>query len=519
MKKLLTFILIFLFAFCAPKKAKITPQLIESETKIKEADSLFKKGSYSCLKEALQAYKDLFPIKRFGKEAKEKFIKTALLLTLREKELGVLEYKSLEEASKLIQAASFLSEYLLDLDVVDSIPRKTKGFVTDFLMDTSRIDETHNRLKKNVPAWASRLKEKSLSDEFSAYLYISLVHNFPYYLGEAKPDFSRFSRVFSQSPSIRYILSFYPRENEESLNGIINTEPLFYEAHYFLGEIALRKGELITAEKNFLAVYEHIPESSSTVISLASIYFAFEDFKRSLELYEEALRLAPEYRDALLGKALCLSYSGRNQEAVEACQKLIAMGSFLMGESHYWLAWNQNELERLDEAWQSIENAKKYFVGNNDVLTLAGIIAFKRENLEEAEKNFDEALKLNPANSEAHFYTGSIHARKKDWKNSGLSYGRAAHCYERAEKALEERIKEIEESSFSEERKEKLVARKKAQLRKTALTKATSFYNGAAGCFNAGMKEEALHFARQAALHSSLKEKAEELSNKIKELK
>ena len=190
-----------------------------------------------------------------------------------------------------------------------------------------------------------------------------------------------------------------------------------------------------------------------------------------------------------------------------------------MGESHYWLAWNQDELERLAEAWQSIENAKKYFVGNNEVLTLAGIIAFKRENLGEAEKNFQEALSLNPANSEAHFYMGSIHARKMDWKNSGLSYGRAAHCYEKVEKALEERIKEIEESSFSEERKERLVARKKAQLRKTALTKATSFYNGAAGYFNAGMKEEALRFAQQAALHNSLKEKAEELANKIKELK
>lgn len=519
MKKLLALMVVFLFAACGPKKAKITPELIESEAKIKEADSLFHKGSYSCLKEALHAYKDLFPVKRFGKEAKEKFIKTALLLTLREKELGVLEYKSLEEASKLIQAASFLSEYLLDLEVVDSIPRKTKGFVTDFLMDPSRIDETYNRLKKNVPVWAGRLKEKSLTDEFSAYLYISLLHNFGYYLGEEKTDFSRFSRVFSESPSIQYILSIYPKENEESLNGIVSKEPLFYEVHYSLGEIALRKGEIVTAEKNFLAVYEHIPESSSTVISLASILFVFEDFERSLQLYDEALRLAPAYRDALLGKALCLSYSSRNQEAIEVCQKLIAMGSFLMGESHYWLAWNQNELERLDEARQSIENAKKYLIGDNDVLTLAGIIAFKRENLEEAERNFTEALNLNPANCEAHFYMGSIHARKNDWKNSGLSYGRAAHCYQSAEKALEERIKEIEESSFSEERKAKLVAKKKAQLRKTALTKATSFYNGAASYFNAGMKDEALYFARQAAVHSSLKEKAEELLNKIKELK
>lgn len=516
MKKYMIFFLFFL-AFCAPgKKTKVAPQLIDYQNKIKDADSLVKRGSYSCLKEASQVYRELLAFHRFQKQTKERLIKADLLLALRQKELGVLEHKSLEEASRLIQASPSLPEYSVYLDIVDSIPRNTKGFVYDFLKDSSKIDATYNKLKKDVPLWANLLREQYRTEEFFAYLYISLIWNFSPYLGEEKVDLSPISRIFPQSPLIQYKLSISPAENEERLNLLLEKEPLFCEAYYFLGELALKRGRLIGAEQNFAKAYQQVPESSSTVISLASIYFALEELGKSLELYEQAIKMAPEYRDALLGKAICLSYLEKNGEAIECCNRLIALGSFFMGESYYWLAWNQNELGNLDAAWESAENAKKYLYGNSELLTLSGIIAFKKENLEVAEKNFMEALQINATNYDANFYLGNIYAKKHDWKNSGIYFGLATYCSERIEKALEEKIKEIEDSSLSQERKEKLVSRKKAQLRKTALAKATALYNGAAGYFNAGMKEEALNLAQKASLHSAFKEKAEELISKIK---
>lgn len=517
MKKFLVFFLILFLAFCTPKKkVDITFQINEYEDKTKQADSLFNRGDYSSLKEAFRIYHDLLGLTYSHEKTKIKLIRTGFLLTLREKELGILEYKSFEEISRLIQQSPSLSQFSVFLDMVNSTPRKTKGFVTDFTKDTSRIDSTYEKLKKNVPLWAKKLKDLSGTDELYAYLYISLATNFSYYLGEEKTDFSPIVEIFSQHPSVQYISSIYPEENEEKLNAFVEKEPDFHEAYYFLGELALRHGQLVTAEKNFVRAYEHIPDSSAIIISLASIYFAFEEFTKSLELYERSLQMATEYRDAILGKAICLSYLGKNEEAIECCQKLIALGSFLLGEAHYWLAWNQNELEKLDEAWESIENTKRYLLGNSDVLSLSGIIAFKRGNQDLAEKNFLEALKLNPSDCEALFYLGNVYSRNQDWKKSGFYFGYAARCYERVENALNEKIKEIENSTLSEERKARLVLRKKAQLKKAGLTKATAFYNGAAGYFNAGMKKEALIFAQNAALHSALKEKAEELINNIK---
>jgi tetratricopeptide (TPR) repeat protein len=519
-KKFFIVFISILLSFCAPKKKiEIAPQVVEYQNKEKEADTLFKKGSYTCLKEAFQIYHDLLSEPHSQEQTKEKLIKTGLLLTLREKELGVLKNKYLEQPSDMIKGSPSLSEFLLYLEIISLIPTKTKGATQDEKADISQVFATWDKLKKNVDTWNEHLKEKSETDEFVAYLYISLNRSLPLHIKtKDKPDFFRFLEVFPDSSLIQYILSLYPKENQKSLEELVQKEPRFHEVYYFLGEIALRRQQLITAERNFLKAYEQIPESSSTIISLASIYFGFEELEKSLEFHEEALKMAPAYRTALLGKALCLGYLGKNKEAVEVLNVLIKFGKYLMGDAHYWLAWNHNELENLDEAWENIEKAKDYFVGYSQVLSLAGVIAFNKENLEVAEENLKEALKLDLSNCEASYYLGKAYAVYQDWKESGIYFEKAALCNEGKEKKLEDKIKEIENSDFSEERKERLIKKKRIQLRKTVITKATFFYNAAAGYFNAGMKEQALSLAQKATLHSAFKEKAEELILKIKQL-
>ena len=161
---------------------------------------------------------------------------------------------------------------------------------------------------------------------------------------------------------IRYNLALLPKGSSAVLERLIQDDSQFYEAFFFLGQKALKKRLLVTAEKNFLKAYEHIPESSSLVISLASIYFAFEELDKSLKFYEKMLAVAPAHRDALLGKAMCLSYLGRHKEAINICNNMLSLGKYYLGESHYWLAWNQNELGEWENAWENIESAKKYMI-------------------------------------------------------------------------------------------------------------------------------------------------------------
>ncbi len=520
LKKFFIFFLFILLSFCAPKKKiEIAPHVVEYESKEKEADILLKKGSYACLKDAFQIYHDLLSKPQAPEQTREKLIKTGLLLTLREKELGILKNKYLKLPSDIIKGSPSLSEFSLYLEIVNLIPKETKGATQDEKADISRVFATWDRLRENIDPWNEQLKEKSETDEFFAYLYISLNRSLPHHIKtKDKPDFSRLLEIFPDSPLIRYILSLYPEENHKSLEELVQKEPRFHEVYYFLGEIALKRQLLITAERNFLKAYEQIPESSSTIISLASICFGFEELEKSLEYHEGVLRLAPAYRAALLGKALCLSYLRRNEEAIDTLNMLVKLGKYHMGDAHYWLAWNHNELENLDEAWENIEKAKNYFIGYSQVLSLAGIIEFKKGNLDAAEEDLKEALKLDPSNCEASYYLGKVYAAYQDWKESGNNYEKAAFCNEGEEKNLKNKIKNIENSDFSEERKKRLIKKKRIQLRKTTLTKATFFYNAAAGYFNAGMKDEALSLAQKAILHSAFKEKAQELILKIKEL-
>lgn len=441
-------------------------------------------------------------------------IRTAILLAVREKELGFLEDTYLQRASNIITISPALADYSTILIIASTLPRKTAGIVGDFVEDGQRVIITFDDIRENFKDWLTLLKQRSNEDAFYAYIYITFCSDF-YYLIEEKPDFTSIQEAYADSLLIRYVLSLYSSESQKNLDKLIQDEPRFYEAYCFLGRIELKMGRLITAEKNLLKAYQKFPESSSVVITLGSIYFAFEELDKSLEYYEKAIKMAPNYRDALLGKAMCLSYLGRHQEAIETCNIILTLGKYYLGETHYWLAWNQNELGELENAWESIENSKKYLIGYGQVYSLAGNIAFNREKIDEAEKNFLEACKQDASNGDPPYYMGKIKVIREDWLNSGVYFEHASSNYQRKEELIQKRIKEIESSSLSEDRKRRFLARKKIQLSKLQLTKATAWYNAAAGYYNAGMKQKALELIQKAASHNALKDKAHELLDLI----
>lgn len=100
----LILLLLLIIASCAPsRKVEIAhQQLIEYNNRINEIDVLFRRGSYVCLKEAYQRYQELLSIQEFQEKTREKLLKTALLLALRELELGIAGDKYMQEASSLI---------------------------------------------------------------------------------------------------------------------------------------------------------------------------------------------------------------------------------------------------------------------------------------------------------------------------------------------------------------------------------------------------------------------------------
>ena len=228
------------------------------------------------------------------------------------------------------------------------------------------------------------------------------------------------------------------------------------------------------------------------------------------------MEVAPEYRDALLGQAICLSYMKRYDEAIIVLDRILALGYWLLGESYYWLAWNRHELKRDAEALKDIDQAKGRLPTNSEVFSLAGTIGLELGELARAEKDFQESLRYNPANTEALFGLGHLAARRADWPAAAQSFQKAAAALEANAGFLAAKIKEIAGSALAEERKVRLLARKKAQLAAVQAVTASAFYETAACSLNAGKNEEALAAAERAASHPAWAEKAAELIRRIR---
>ena len=277
----LIFSILILLPLCAPrKKIGLTPeQLLGINSKIKQANILFKKGSYFCLKEAFQIYQDLLTFPAFQKKIRVNLLKTALLLSLRENELGILDNTHLTEALNLFKNYPYLSEFSDYLEIVQTSSKKAKGAYRYIFDSSSSIDSYFAWIKKNVEPLNARIKEKAETEEFFAYLYITLNDEFSYSIKE-KDYFSRFLKIFPDSSLIQYKLALYPKINQKSLEELVHKEPSFHEAYYFLGKIDLMLGRIISAEKNFLKAYKQIPKSISITTSLTKIYFAHEEFEK-----------------------------------------------------------------------------------------------------------------------------------------------------------------------------------------------------------------------------------------------
>jgi len=502
--------LLLLVGCAAKEKAILAPISPDLAQKIAEADTLSRKGSYVALKRAVQSYTALYAQPGFRTSTAPKLATTALLLAVREKELGMSNKSYMDTALQVIQENRSLSGLIPYAEIAGLFWVQGKGVITD-------IDERFpwRPTEEKLKAIEAELKAKAKVDEFSAYMYATM-KCFLAEPSEKIEDPEQLAAIFPDSLLLMYKKATCPSENEEWLSSILAQDPEFYEAAYHLGMLSLSRGNLLQAEGHFLKMHEGIPESAQATILLASIAFALEEVERALEFYEKTLDIHPNYRDALLGKAICLSTLGRPEEAISVCEQIIALGYWMLGESYYWMAWNQHELKDYAAAEINIEQSKGRLPTSAEVFTLSGLIALEREDLAKAQKEFQEALRHDPSRSDVLYNLGDLSVRKEDWPGSGLYFEKAGFAFENEAEGLREKILEVEKSTLTPQRKEILIRKRRARMERAQLSRATSFYNAAAGYFNAGQKFKALEMATRSAEHPAFKQKAEELASGIK---
>lgn len=322
---------------CAPaKKAALVPPSppVDWGAKVREADSLCARGHYTALRDALRIYEEALDIPGQQAAVAEKYVRSAIALGLREKELGILATRKPQGLAGFVATDPSLSRYAAWLELLAGLPNKVKGNPGAEGIDGKTLDARLDWVNARISDLDKEFAERARTDDLAAALRLALRAAFFYkFQDKLAPGMSTDLHPGSRLAAFQTAVS--SSLEPDRLEALLALDPEFSEVHYYLGEVALLAGSLLTAERHYLAAYKKIPESLSVLISLAKVAFQMEEVESCLEYNEKALTLLPTYRDALLGKGLCLGYLGRNDDALAILGRLLELGTYYIGEAHY----------------------------------------------------------------------------------------------------------------------------------------------------------------------------------------
>jgi tetratricopeptide (TPR) repeat protein len=315
--------------------------------------------------------------------------------------------------------------------------------------------------------------------------------------------------AFRDAPLVRYEIALCDTRDQQRLTMLQSAHPRFREIEYPLALGDIGRIQLDPAEEHLTAALAWRGRWPSALVRLAATKLTEEDFESALELDERALALVPRYAQAMLGRVQALSELGRHEEAITRCSELLQTDNY-PGDAFYWRAWNENALDRLDAAWRDVAEAERSWK-NSDVIMLAGLISYKRGQLDVAKSKFAGVLAIDAARCDALFYLAAVYGDLESWLASAEGYDGAALCLETARTRLAQEIERLQQSGGRPERVAQQVARREAD-RATALSmQQQSWFNGAVANLRLGRNDAARQLAEKVLDDARFGERAREI--------
>lgn len=508
-----TFVLLALAAAgCAAKTTR------PAGPTIADADRLAATGCYSCLLDALRIY-DAALAKRVTPPVARSAFRTAILLSLREKEIGLPFNAHLERARELAPLEPASDNGQLALAVAESIPpdvaARTKDDYEDFVRQ--RLGRT-----ATVRTWRSTLAPLR-ADPFVEYLDLALECEYGEYGGRAERLAAALAR-HPGSPLIEYRAGACGQPHRPHLEDVVARDASYVEARLFLGRYALAdsavgRGSRRAAEPNLLAAYAAFPKSAVVTFTMAGLYRALSKLDLALRYYDETLALVPRQREALVGRIIALTYLNKPEDAVASATQLIEWGTWYLGDGYYWRAYNERLLRRLDVARTDAEEAKR-LLDNSDAFALAGIVFFDRAELDVAASDLVTSIRkaeqLRVDNCMARWYLGLVRAEQKNWADAGTVFEGAAACYQSSADLIGAELKKVRAANADDPDAGAIAAEYQRQADEALAQEARSLFNVAYAAAQRGERDRALDFAGRAAAHPLMNEKATALIAAVK---
>src|SRR4051794_38096728 len=174
MRLLVCAVLIVVAAACSARRPPVAaaPPPATPAQRLESADALVRAGCLECLLAAYGEYDLLRAFAPARQAATAGAIRSAALVSLRQRELGMVDEGYGQRARALLADAPDVPNWMATLlDIIEVLPLSAGGIVRPA---TSDIDLERGRiLLTNRAAWTARLQELAPVDELATYIWLS----------------------------------------------------------------------------------------------------------------------------------------------------------------------------------------------------------------------------------------------------------------------------------------------------------------------------------------------------------
>ena len=520
--------LVGLLSGCAPKGP--SPLLI---AEVAKADALVRQGCYTCLKEALAIYDKHAAAKVPIPGARDGQFEAALLIAIREKELGIPGEDSMARALRLLPAA-LADQPTVAQDKLVSVSRQAVYDAAQLIIgDTTGLDPDQRALLtgRNRPQLETdNPKRRALdaapeNDITAKYVALSIDCEQPK-LSESL-NIRSLSDAYVGVPLMRFRLSTCGRPAAPGVSALREGDPRWNDSLPWEGrrELTSSLGRAIDFPK-VISLYaqgrEAFPASLMLAMAGSNANLMAEEFESALSGFDDVLVKFPTHRDALNGKMQAQSYLMRHPDAVATATRLLGLGTWHIADANYWRAWNRYHLKEYDSAWEDVENATKG-LSNSRVYMLAGLIAYARRDLPVAVQRFDRAYEIDPSACDATWMSGLVSIDQDELAIAAPKFTRGMSCFVKSAASLREDRARTEmaiqaRGTPATSREQRQLDRLQRDAETADEKSAQSAYNGAQCYARVGKKTDALNLIDVAIAHPKMSEKAVVMKAAIEKL-
>jgi tetratricopeptide (TPR) repeat protein len=418
----------------------------QDQVALAAADALVLQGCYDCLLDARATYERV-AVGRARPLVVTRLFETDLLIALREKELALDWSDALGRARTLASSLPDGIEAPRYLDLVEAIPPDATGWPRREMGQRPRLSQEFVARLDGEFGW---LEGGALGAPVRQYLALTLGCAFPVRrTPPGQPAPTRSTALLQVPPDapplLRYRAAICP-VHDSSLEQVRAQVPKFVEASYFRARLAVAVAQKAGPGKGrelLTDVYERFPKSPSVTYLYGSFNQLIGDCRAALRYYDETIAIKNVHEDALLGRAMCLTFLKRTDDAIAAATVIVDLRLDNVALGYYWRAWNRHFKKELDLARTDITSAKA-LRSRADIFLLAGIIEYDQKDLNPALKDLTAALDMERESCSAMWYLGLVHMDLKNFAQSGGHFESAMGCYEMRVVASEASLKEMQ---------------------------------------------------------------------------